>query len=199
MLPGFPSSTLSPPWAKLGQAQPDMVHLCCLWGCRHWGWQSQTSILRAQKPVSGQRGCPLQPCIPLPNPNHCPLPHGCQGENTPPLVELLGSHLGWAAPPACSLRELWEGVSFPGVVPAHLPDPAPRVRVSPRTGDRQTETELPAISSLLTYFRLQQTFLSHQTCSLRRVGGTGQPRVSAVDLEWVRAVCQQQLALGEQL
>ena len=70
---------------------------------------------------------------------------------------LLGAHLGWAAPLACSSRELGESVGFPGVAPAHLPDLAPGIRVSPRLLELVTgnETELPATSSLLTCFMLQ--------------------------------------------
>lgn len=84
---------------------------------------------------------------PYPHPYLLPLP----------FVGLPGAYLGWAALPACSLRELWEAVGSPGVAPAYLPDLAPGIRVSPRllglvTGN---ETELPVTSSLLTYFMLQ--------------------------------------------
>lgn len=95
---------------------------------------------------------------------------------------------------------LWEALGSPGVTPAYLPDLAPGIRVSPKLLGLVTgsETELLATSSLLTYFMLWQTLLLCQTCSLRRVGRAGQPRVSAVDLKTVRVICWQYLAVGLQ-
>ena len=47
-------------------------------------------------------------------------------------MRLLGAPLARAAPPACSSRELGVSVGFPRVAPAHLPDLASGLRVSPR-------------------------------------------------------------------
>lgn len=101
-------------------------------GCQAQEWQRQTNILRCQKPVSGQRGCPPHPCFSLLTSTCCPLPHGCQGKNTLPFLGLLGARVGWAARPVCSLRELGEAVGFLGVALAYLPGPAAGIRVSPR-------------------------------------------------------------------
>lgn len=86
-----------------------------------------------------------------------PYPTVARVRNTPLFMGLLGAHLDWAAPPACSSRELGEPVGFPGVAQAHLPDLVPGIRVSPRLLGLVTgsETELPATSCLLTYFMLQ--------------------------------------------